>query len=332
MKKFMNTAETMVAETVEGLVRAHEAIVAFGADRKCVRRRHLTPGKVALVSGGGAGHEPMHVGFVGHGMLDAACIGHIFTSPTPGEIIAAIDEADTGAGCLLIVKNYDGDIMNFDMAMEMIAGRHRVEKVIVSDDIETARAGDGRGRRGVAGTLVVEKIIGAAAEQGMAIAELRQLGEGLNGRIRTMGVALSGVTVPQTARTTFTLGDGEIEMGVGIHGEPGHSREPFSASDLIVRRLCETLRGDIWTQPGAKALLFVNGMGGTPPAELYLAYNAARRFFEERNLPIERSLVGTFVTSLDMQGLSVTLALLTDREIGLWDSTVTTPALSWSSR
>jgi dihydroxyacetone kinase-like protein len=330
MKKFMNTAETMVAESVSGLVRAHEDIVAFGADGKCVRRRHLAPGKVGLVSGGGAGHEPMHIGFVGPGMLDAACIGHIFTSPTPGEIIAAIEEADTGAGCLLIVKNYDGDLMNFDMAIEMAAGRHRIDKVVVSDDIESERSGDGRGRRGVAGTLVVEKIIGAAAEQGLSIAELKRLGDGLNGRIRTMGVALTGVTVPHTARATFTLNDGEIEMGVGIHGEPGHRREPFAASDTIVKQLSETILGDIIKQPGTNALLFVNGLGGTPPAELYLAYAAARRLFEERGVPIERSLVGTFVTSLDMQGLSVTLALLTDREVQLWDSSVTTPALRWS--
>jgi dihydroxyacetone kinase-like protein len=313
MKKFMNTAETMVAESVEGFVGAHEDLVAFGTDRKCVRRRHLMPGKVALVSGGGAGHEPMHIGFVGRGMLDAACIGHVFTSPTPSQIIGAIEEADTGAGCLLIVKNYDGDIMNFDMAMEMVADRHRVEKVIVSDDIESGRAGEERGRRGVAGTLVVEKIIGAAAEKGLSLGELKQL----------------GVAVPHTQRTTFTLGDTEMEIGVGIHGEPGHSREPFAASDTIVRHLCETISADISMRPDTTALLFVNGLGGTPPAELYLGYNAARRFLEERVIRIERSLVGTFVTSLDMQGLSITLALLTDEEMRFWDAPVTTPALRW---
>ncbi|MBW9063025.1 dihydroxyacetone kinase subunit DhaK [Rhizobium herbae] len=329
MKKFMNTAETMVAESVDGFVRAHADFVVFGTDRQCVRRRHLTPGKVAVISGGGAGHEPMHIGFVGQGMLDAACVGHVFTSPTPGQIIGAIEEADNGAGCLLIVKNYDGDIMNFEMAMEMAAGRHAVEMVIVSDDIETARIGEGRGRRGVAGTLIVEKIVGAAAEQGRPLAELKLLGDGLNGRIRSMGVALTGVTVPHTQRSTFTLGATEIEMGVGIHGEPGHSRQPFSTADDIVRYLCETISRDIDVQPGTKALLFINGLGGTPPAELYLAFNAARRFMEERSIPVERSLVGTYVTSLDMQGLSATLALLTKEEMTLWDAPVATGALRW---
>ncbi|MCV9942262.1 MULTISPECIES: dihydroxyacetone kinase subunit DhaK [unclassified Rhizobium] len=329
MKKFMNTAETMVAESVEGFVRAHEAFVVFGPERKCIRRRHLTPGKVALISGGGAGHEPMHIGFVGHGMLDAACVGHIFTSPTPSQIITAIEEADTGAGCLLVVKNYDGDLMNFEMAIEMAGDHHSLDMVVVSDDIETSRTGEGRGRRGVAGTLIVEKILGAAAERGMPLAELKQLGEGLNTRIRSMGVALNGVTVPHTERTTFALGPDEMEMGVGIHGEPGHARQPFTTSDAIIGHLCETIAGDIAAAPGTKALLFVNGLGGTPPAELYLAYNSARRFIEEKAIPVERSLVGTYVTSLDMQGLSVTLALLTDEEIVLWDAPVATAALHW---
>ncbi|KQV80026.1 dihydroxyacetone kinase subunit DhaK [Rhizobium sp. Root1220] len=329
MKKFMNTADTMVTESVEGFVRAHAEFVVFGAERKCIRRRHLTPGKVAVISGGGAGHEPMHIGFVGRGMLDAACVGHIFTSPTPSQIIGAIEEADTGAGCLLVVKNYDGDVMNFEMAAEMVAARHRIEMVIVSDDIETARVGDGRGRRGVAGTLVVERILGAAAEQGMSLDRLKSLGEGLSPKIRSMGVALTGVTVPHTQRTTFSLSATEMEMGVGIHGEPGHSRKPFSAADTIVRYLCEAIAGDIASQPNAKALLFVNGLGGTPPAELYVAYDAARRFIENGGIQIERSLVGTYVTSLDMQGLSVTLALLSDEELALWDSPVATAALRW---
>jgi dihydroxyacetone kinase-like protein len=329
MKKFMNAADTMVAESVEGFVRAHEAVVMFGLQRKCVRRRELTPGKVAVISGGGAGHEPMHIGFVGRGMLDAACIGHIFTSPTPSQIISAIDETDTGAGCLLIVKNYDGDVMNFEMAMEMVADRHKIEMVVVSDDVETARSGEDRGRRGVAGTLVIEKIIGAAAEQGMSLAQLKALGDRLNGKVRSMGVALSGVTVPQTERSTFALGPEEMELGVGIHGEPGHSREPFRTSDVIVEKLCTTIAADIAIPTGTKALLFVNGLGSTPPAELYIAYNAARNFMEQRHIRVERSLVGTYVTSLDMQGLSVTLALLTDEEIALWDRPVATAALHW---
>ena len=328
MKKFMNSAETMVAESVEGFVRAHEEYVVFGADRKCIRRRHLVPGKVAIISGGGAGHEPMHIGFVGRGMLDAACVGHIFTSPTPGQIISAIEEADTGAGCLLVVKNYDGDVMNFEMAAEMASHRHRVEMVLACDDIETARAGDGRGRRGVAGTLITERLLGAAAEQRVPLAELKAIGDSLSSRIRSMGVALTGVTVPHTQRTTFTLGPNEIEMGVGIHGEPGHSREPFCNADAMVRRLIETIFSDI-SRNADKALLLVNGLGGTPPAELYLAYNSALRIIAEHGVQIERSLVGTYATSLDMQGLSVTLAFLTDEEFSLWDSPVATAALRW---
>ncbi|MDM9623894.1 dihydroxyacetone kinase subunit DhaK [Rhizobium sp. S96] len=329
MKRFMNTAETMVAESVEGFVRAHETFLVFDRDRKCVRRKYLTPGKVAVVSGGGAGHEPMHIGFIGRGMLDAACIGHTFTSPTPTQIIRAIEEADTGAGCLVIVKNYDGDVMNFEMAMEMVADRHRIEMVIVRDDIETARAGDGRGRRGVAGTLIFEKLLGAAAEQGVPLAELKRFGEQLNDRVRSMGVALGGVTVPQTDRPTFALGPDEMELGVGIHGEPGYSREAFCASDQIVSRLCTTILNDLSPPADTRALLFLNGLGSTPPAELYVAYNAARNWMEERHIHIARSLVGTYVTSLDMRGLSVTLALLTDEEIGLWDYPVATAALQW---
>ncbi|WP_431324485.1 dihydroxyacetone kinase subunit DhaK [Rhizobium sp. YTU87027] len=328
MKKFMNTAETMVAESVEGFVSAHADFVVFGANRKCVRRRHLVPGKVAIISGGGAGHEPMHIGFVGRGMLDAACVGHIFTSPTPGQIVSAIEEADTGAGCLLVVKNYDGDVMNFEMAAEMVAGRHQVEMILACDDIETGRAGDGRGRRGVAGTLITERLLGAAAEQRVPLAELKALGDGLSSRIRSMGVALSGVALPQTQRTTFTLGPNEIEMGVGIHGEPGHSRELFSDADTIVSHLAEAIFDDI-DQSTDKVLLFVNGLGGTPPAELYLAYNSAHRIMMEHGLRIARSLVGTYATSLDMRGLSITLAFLTDAEFSLWDSPVATAALRW---
>lgn len=193
----------------------------------------------------------MHIGFVGQGMLDAACVGHIFTSPTPSQIIAAIEEADTGAGCLLLVKNYDGDLMNFEMAIEMAGDHHSLDMIVVSDDIETSRSGEGRGRRGVAGTLIVEKILGAAAEGGMPLAELKQLGEGLNTRIRSMGVALNGVTVPQTERTTFSLEPDEMEMGVGIHGEPGHYTQPFAAANAIIMRLCETIIADIAVTPGA---------------------------------------------------------------------------------
>lgn len=329
MKKFMNAAASMVAESLEGFVLAHDQVVMFGEGRKFVRRRHLTPGKVAIISGGGAGHEPMHVGFVGYGMLDAACTGHIFTSPTPDQIMAAIAETDTGAGCLLIVKNYDGDVMNFEMAAEAVLGRHRIETVIVSDDVAAQGAARSSGRRGVAGTLIVEKILGAAAEAGMSLAGLKALGERLSMRIRTMGVALSGVIVPETARATFTLDADEMELGVGIHGEPGLYRQKIADADTIASLICNTILEGTDVGQGSHALLLVNGFGGTPTAELYLIYNVARRLFEASGIAIARSLVGTYVTSLDMAGLSVTLSLLDKDELRLWDAAVLTGALQW---
>lgn len=326
MKKFMNAVESMVAESLEGFVAAHEHLIAFGAGRKFIRRRDLTPGKVAIISGGGAGHEPLHTGFVGPGMLDAACTGHIFTSPTPDQIIAAIEETDTGAGCLLVVKNYDGDVMNFEMAAEMASSRHEIEMVVVKDDV--AHGGRSQGRRGVAGTLIFEKLIGAAAENRASLEDLKALGDGLNARIRSMGVALRGVAVPDTRRETFVLGADEMEMGVGIHGEPGRSRQTFTHATEIVEALCSAILADMGEVAPANALLFVNGFGGTPLPELYLAYGIARRLFESRGIGMQRSLVGTYVTSLDMAGLSVTLAMLTEAERTLWDAPVSTAALN----
>ncbi|CAN7392708.1 dihydroxyacetone kinase subunit DhaK [Rhizobium sp. LjRoot30] len=329
MKKFINTAETMVAESLAGFVAAHEDIVVFDSDRKFVRRRDIKAGKVALVSGGGSGHEPLHVGFVGRGMLDAACQGHVFTSPTPDQIVRAIEATDTGAGCLLIVKNYDGDVMNFEMAAEMAADRHKIETVLIGDDVEAAGLPRSQGRRGVAGAVIVEKILGAAAERGAPLETLKALGDDLAPRIRTMGVALTGVTVPQTQRKTFALGPDEMEMGVGIHGEPGQTREPFRPADDILRHLCETIVADLPKDNRKNGLLLINGLGATPPAELYLAYNAARRIVETHGIAVRRSLVGTYVTSLDMSGLSVTLCLLSDDELSLWDAPVNTAALRW---
>jgi dihydroxyacetone kinase-like protein len=325
MKKFINEVDSMVAESLEGFVGAYENLLVFGAGKKFVRRRDLVPGKVAVISGGGAGHEPLHVGFVGGGMLDAACTGHIFTSPTPDQIVAAIEETDTGAGCLLVVKNYDGDVMNFEMAAEMAASHHAIEMVVVRDDV--AHGSRSQGRRGVAGTLIVEKLVGASAEGGAGLAELKALGEGLNARVRSMGVALRGVAVPNTRRETFILGEDEMEVGVGIHGEPGRSRERFTGATEIVEQLCGAILADFGEVGAANPLLFINGFGGTPSPELYLAYGIARHFFEQRGIPVVRSLVGTYVTSLDMAGLSVTLALLTDEERDLWDTPVTTAAL-----
>jgi dihydroxyacetone kinase-like protein len=330
MKKFMNRADRIVAESLEGFVAAHGDLVMFGREKKYVRRRTITPGKVAVISGGGAGHEPMHVGFVGHGMLDAACTGHVFTSPTPDQIFAAIEETDTGAGALLVVKNYDGDVMNFEMASEMAMARgHRVATVVVCDDIAVHGASRSSGRRGVAGTMIVEKLLGAAAEEGRDLDGLAAIGDSLVRETRTMGVALRGATVPDTARETFVLGSDEMEVGVGIHGEPGRSREPFVDADSIVSLVCSTILSDYGSENSEPVLLFVNGFGGTPVSELHLAYNAARRHFEEGGLSIARSLVGTYVTSLDMAGLSVTLSRLDTERLRLWDAPVATAALRW---
>ncbi|WP_428032425.1 dihydroxyacetone kinase subunit DhaK [Ancylobacter sp.] len=329
MKRIINAADTLVAESLAGFVAAHEDLVVFGREGIFVRRRELRPGKVAVISGGGAGHEPLHCGFIGAGMLDAACTGHVFTSPTPDQIVAAMDETDTGAGCLLVVKNYDGDVMNFEMAAEMAADRHRIETVIVEDDAAYGPSVRSRGRRGVAGTVVVEKILGAAAERGADLAGLKALGEGLSGRLRSMGVALRGVTVPDNARETFALGPDEMEIGVGIHGEPGLYRAALASADEIVRLLCEPVLAQLPPVDDARPLLIVNGFGGTPPIELHLAHGLARAFLRENGVVPARALVGTFVTSLDMAGLSITVALLTPEEFALWCAPVTTPTLVW---
>ena len=333
MKRIMNAAETLVAESLDGFVRAHQEQLVFGQDRKFIRRRQLVPGKVAVISGGGAGHEPLHSGFVGRGMLDAACTGHVFTSPTPDQIVAAMDETDTGAGCLLVVKNYDGDVMNFEMAAEMAASRHVIETVIVEDDAATGTSVRSRGRRGMAGTVIVERLIGAAAERGGGLVALKALGDDLNGRIRSMGVALRGVTVPNNARETFALGPEDMEIGVGIHGEPGLIRTRFTSADEIVHMLGEHILAEF--PPGAAAgrdvhpMLMINGFGGTPPIELYLAYGLAHRFFEARGIIPACSLTGTYVTSLDMAGFSMTLALFDADQLDLWRTPVSTPCLAW---
>lgn len=333
MKKFMNSAATMVAEGLSGFVLAHGDTLAFGPERKYICRRTLTPGKATVISGGGAGHEPMHTGFVGLGMLDAACTGHIFTSPTPDQIHAAIDGTDMGAGCLLVVKNYDGDVMNFEMASEMAlaAGGRKIATVRVNDDVAVDDSMFTTGRRGVAGTIVVEKVIGAAAEAGAPLETLETLGHHVNGRTRTMGVALTGATVPHTARTTFVLSPDEMEVGVGIHGEPGRSRDRLRSANEIAALICGTLLDDLKPAPGASLLLFVNGFGGTPLSELYLVYNAAAAFLAKHNAGISRSLVGTYATSLDMCGLSITLTVLDETIARWWDAPVCTPALRWKA-
>jgi dihydroxyacetone kinase-like protein len=297
----------------------------LGAGHKFIRRKELKRGKVALVSGGGSGHEPLHAGFVGHGMLDAACPGQVFTSPTPDQMQGAAEAVDTGAGVLFIVKNYEGDVMNFEMGAELLSSK--TDRVITDDDVAVERSGTGR--RGVAGTLVVEKIVGAAAEEGRDLAALKALGDRVNGMTRSMGVALTSCTVPAAGRPTFEIGDNEMEFGVGIHGEPGRRRDILKPANEIADEICEAIATDFGDVRGKSALLLVNGFGGTPLMELYLMYNAARRILERRGVIVARSLVGSFVTSLDMAGCSITLSLLDDEQMRLWDAPVRTAALHW---
>lgn len=329
MKKLLNTVESMLSESLNGFAAAHADIVTLEAEGRFLRRRTLEPGKVALISGGGAGHEPLHAGFIGPGMLDAACPGHVFTSPTPDQMIAATAAVDTGAGCLFIVKNYEGDVMNFDMAREMSG--HTIETVIVNDDVAVENSLFTTGRRGVAGTLVVEKIVGAAAERGQDLKALKALGEAVNARTRSMGVALTSCTAPAAGAPTFLIDDSEMELGVGIHGEPGRRRVPLASAKNIAAELLGAIIEDLDPTAGARVLLFVNGFGGTPALELYLMYENARAFVEARGLAIARSLVGSYVTSLDMAGCSITLTILNDDLIDLWDAPVQTPALRWRS-
>jgi phosphoenolpyruvate---glycerone phosphotransferase subunit DhaK len=326
MKKFMNDVDAILSDSLAGFAAAHANLVVLGPEDKFVRRAHLTPNKVALISGGGSGHEPLHAGFVGYGMLDAACPGQVFTSPTPDQMAAAADAVDGGAGVLFIVKNYSGDRMNFEMAAEIV--ERPVETVITDDDVAVESSTFSQGRRGVAGTLVVEKMVGAAAETGRDLASLKSLGERVNARTRSMGVALTSCTVPAAGRPTFQLGEAEMEMGVGIHGEPGRRRVPMAPADRIAEEIVGAIADDLADIRG-EALLLVNGFGGTPMMELYLMYNAARTQMEKRGAKVVRSLVGNYVTSLDMAGCSVTISMLDEELVALWDAPVETPSLRW---
>ena len=302
MKKFVNDVETVLSESLDGFAAAHADIVVLGPERKFVRRRSLTPGKVALISGGGSGHEPLHAGFVGLGMLDAACPGQVFTSPTPDQMVEAAEAVDTGAGCLFIVKNYEGDVMNFEMAVEM-AGRE-VLTVVTDDDVAVENSLYTTGRRGVAGTLVVEKMVGAAAEAKAGLAELQTLGRQVNSQTRSMGVALTSCTVPAAGKPTFEISDDEMEFGVGIHGEPGRRRVRLEKAERIAEDLMAPILADLTIRPGTPVLLLVNGFGGTPAMELYLMFNSAKRLLDNAGAILARSLVGPYVTSLDMAGCS----------------------------
>jgi dihydroxyacetone kinase-like protein len=329
MKKLINDPADVVAEAVAGFGLAHADLVVVSHDPTFVRRAGgPVPGRVALVSGGGSGHEPLHAGFVGHGMLSAAVPGPMFTSPTPDPIVAATRAVDGGAGVLYIVKNYTGDVLNFETAADLAeADGVTVESVLVDDDVAVKDSLFTAGRRGVAGTVVVEKTAGAAAERGDDLAAVAEVARRTVAATRSMGVALAAGTVPHAGEPGFVLADDEIEFGVGIHGEPGRERIPLMPVDAIVDRLLEAIVDDLGVVRGDQVLLFVNGMGGTPSVELYIAYRRAAQVLEEQGVVVSRSLVGNYVTSLEMQGLSLTVTRLDDELTELWDAPVETAAL-----
>ena len=328
MKKLINNVDDVLAQALSGFGAAHPDLVRVHTGPTFVTRATATrAGKVALISGGGSGHEPMHAGLVGFGMLDAACPGQVFTAPTPDQMLAAAQAVDSGAGVLFIVKNYEGDVMNFEMASEMHEGSQAT--VVTNDDVAVEDSTWTTGRRGVAGTVVLEKIVGAAAEAGAELAALQTLGTRVNGRTRSMGVALTSCTVPAAGKPTFDLPEDEMEMGVGIHGEPGRRRVKLQSADAIAEEMVNAITGDLAPASGSEVLLLVNGFGATPSMELYLMYGSARRLLEAKGLKVARSLVGNYCTSLDMAGCSLTVTALDDELRGLWDAPVLTAALRW---
>ena len=327
MKNFINRVDTVLEESLDGFVAAHSDILVLGDEYEFVRRKNIKPGKVALISGGGSGHEPLHAGFVGYGMLDAACPGQIFTSPTPNQMLNAANAVDAGAGVLFIVKNYSGDMMNFTMAAEKLDQENAM--VIVNDDVAVENSTHTTGRRGVAGTLIVEKILGAAAEKGYKLAQLKTLGDAVNKSTASMGVALTSCTVPAAGTPTFQISAGDMEVGVGIHGEPGRRRVPLASADAIAAELTGAIIKDLALQPGQEVILLINGFGGTPLMELYLMLNATKKVLEKAGVKAVRFLTGSYVTSLEMAGCSVTVTAADAEILEMWDAAVHTPALRW---
>ena len=329
MKKFLNDPADAVNESLQGFARCHADLVELVEQPRFVRRALPVPGKVALISGGGSGHDPLHAGFVGRGMLDAAVPGEVFSSPSVEQILAAAEAVAGEAGLLCLIKNYSGDIMNFELAMEMFDRPHA--SVVIEDDIGAAGGGETVGRRGVAGTMVVEKVAGAAAERMASLDECAAIAAAVAAATHTMGVALGGCTVPTADKPNLELAPGEMEIGIGIHGEPGRRRAPIAAADEIVAELVDALLADLAPSAGDPLLVFVNGLGGTPPMELHILYRAAVRLLEARGLTIARSLVGNYITSLEMPGASITLTRMDGRLLELWDEPVVTPGLRWGA-
>jgi dihydroxyacetone kinase-like protein len=332
MKKLINAPDAVVDEALAGMVAAHGDLLKIIEPNVIVRADAPRQAKVGVISGGGSGHEPMHGGFVGRGMLDAACPGAVFTSPVPDQMLAATKAVDGGAGVLHIVKNYTGDVMNFELAAELAQAEGiEVSSVVIADDVAVQDSLYTAGRRGVGGTVLAEKIVGAAAEEGQDLAAVTALCQRVQDNVRSMGMALTSCTVPAAGKPTFEIGDEEMEIGIGIHGEPGRERRKLASADEITEALLTPVLDDLPYTSGDRVLAFVNEMGGTPLIELYVVYNKVAQLCRDRGVTIERNLVGSYITSLEMAGCSITLLKLDDEMTRLWDAPVHTPALRWGA-
>ena len=328
MKKFINNVDEILTESLTGFGDAHNDILEVKLKPDFVTRKQKSENpKVALISGGGSGHEPLHGGFVGYGMLDAACPGQVFSAPTPDQMEAAANHVHSNKGILFIVKNYSGDIMNFEMGAEMLDFEHQT--IIVNDDVAVEDSTYTTGRRGVAGTMIVEKTVGSLAETGASLDECKNFGDHVNKMTASMGVAFTSCTVPAAGKPTFDIGSDEMEFGVGIHGEPGRKREKIKTANEITSELMGAILEDLKPSNNQEVLLHANGFGGTPLMELYLLFNSAKKILDQNNIKVTRSLIGNFTTSLDMAGGSLTVAKLDDKIVQHWDSPVHTPAMRW---
>ena len=329
MKKLINSPDDVIAEALRGIDAADENVRVDHENRVIFRAEPTRAGKVAVISGGGSGHEPLHGGFVGVGMLDAACAGQVFTSPTPDQMLAATVGTDAGAGVLHVVKNYTGDVMNFEMAAELASEQGvRVETVVVADDVAVEDSLYTAGRRGVGLTVLLEKLVGAAAEEGRDLDAVVAVANKVNENGRSMGMALTSCTVPAAGKPTFDLPEDQMEIGIGIHGEPGRHREPLTGAKDIARQLVEPILAD-HDFAGSETIVMVNGMGGTPLIELYLMYGEVKALLDAAGVRVARNLVGNYITSLDMAGCSVTVLKADDELLALWDAPVRTAGLRW---
>lgn len=330
MKKLINNPDHVLADSLVGVAAAHPELNVDHINRIIYRGTPTRKDKVALISGGGSGHEPLHGGFVGLGMLDAVCAGEVFTSPTPDQMHEATKVADSGAGVLHIVKNYTGDVMNFEMAAEMAEAETgvKVASVVTADDVAVEDSTWTAGRRGVGITVLLEKIVGAAAEEGRDLAAVTALAKHINDSGRSMGMALTSCTVPAAGKPTFEIPDDMMEIGVGIHGEPGRHRVPLASAAEIAQQLVEPILAD-FDFTGSPTIVMLNGMGGSPLIELYVMYGEVAKILQKSGITIARNLVGNYITSLDMAGCSVTLLKANDELLGLWDAPVNTAGLRW---